>query len=45
MKRRRFFLVYQAGIANVFEVKSLNLANYGRDAKRVYQADFRTANK
>jgi hypothetical protein len=35
-------LVYQAGIANVFEVESFNLADYGRDAKRLIQADFRT---
>ena len=35
-------LVYQAGIANVFAVTSLNLADYGRDAKRLIQGDFRT---
>lgn len=35
-------LVYQAGIANVFEVKAFNLANYGRDAKRLLQSDFHT---
>lgn len=35
-------LVYQAGIANVFEVESFNLVDYGRDAKRLIQADFRT---
>lgn len=40
---KKFFLVYQAGIANVFQVKAFNLADYGRDAKRVYQGDFRTA--
>ena len=34
-------LVYQAGIANVFEVSSFNLANYGRDTKRLLQSDFR----
>jgi hypothetical protein len=38
----RAFLVYQAGIANVFEVDCFNLANYGREAKRVLQPDFRT---
>jgi hypothetical protein len=43
MKRRRFVLVYQAGIANVFQVKSFNLSDYGRNALRVYQGDFRTA--
>ena len=35
-------LVYQAGLANVFEVTSLNLSDYGRDAKRLMQADFRS---
>jgi len=34
-------LVYQAGIANVFEVESANLADFGRDAKRLMQADFK----
>lgn len=37
------FLIYQAGIANVFEVACLNLADYGRDARRLYQGDFRGA--
>ena len=36
-------LVYQAGIANVFTVKCLNLAAYGRDAVRVYQGDISNA--
>ena len=36
-------LVYQVGIANVFQVSAFNLADYGRDARRVYQGDFRTA--
>ena len=36
-------LVYQAGIANVFEVGSFNMASYGRGAKRLYQGDFRGA--
>jgi hypothetical protein len=36
-------LVYQAGIANVFQVACFNLAPYGREAKRVYQGDFRGA--
>ena len=35
-------LVYQAGIANVFAVASLNLADYGRDAVRLLQSDFKT---
>ena len=34
------FLVYQAGIANVFDVQCLNLSSYGRDARRLYQGDF-----
>ncbi len=37
----RAFLVYQAGIANVFSVTAHNLSDYGRDAKRLVQADFR----
>ena len=37
---KRVMLVYQAGIANVFEVTSFNLADYGRDARRIYQGDF-----
>ena len=36
-------LVYQAGIANVFQVASFNLSDYGRDAKRLYQGDFNSA--
>jgi hypothetical protein len=43
MKRRRFVVVYQGGIANVFEVACFNLAPYGRDAKRIYQGDFHGA--
>jgi len=42
VKVRRAVLVYQAGIANVFAVTSFNLANYGRDAHRLLQSDFRT---
>lgn len=38
----RYMLVYQAGIANVFFVRAFNLADYGRDARRVLQSDFRT---
>lgn len=38
----RAFLVYQAGIANVFEVDCFNLASYGREAKRLMQSDFRS---
>jgi len=35
-------LVYQAGIANVFTVESFNLSDFGRNAERIMQADFRT---
>lgn len=38
----RVVLVYQAGICNVFHVTSFNLSDYGRDAVRIYQGDFRT---
>jgi hypothetical protein len=40
MSEQRMVVVYQAGIANVFKVKSFNLADYGRDAERVYQGTF-----
>lgn len=40
---KRAALVYQAGIANVFAVDSWNLSDYGREAQRVYQGDFKTA--
>lgn len=33
-------LVYQAGIANVFEVESFNLSDYGRNARRLLQHAF-----
>ena len=39
---KRAMLVYQAGIANVFEVKCFNLGSFGRYAKRLLQADFRS---
>lgn len=39
---RRVVLVYQAGIANVFEVDCFNLSDYGRNARRLVQGDFRT---
>jgi hypothetical protein len=42
-RRDRYVLVYQAGIANVFRVTSFNLADYGRDAVRLVQSDFRSA--
>ena len=42
VQARRIVLVYQAGIANVFEVDSLNMSDYGRNAKRLMQADFRS---
>jgi hypothetical protein len=37
----RAMLVYQAGIANVFEVDCFNLNPAGRVAKRLMQGDFR----
>ena len=40
---RVFALVYQAGIANVFEVRCANYGTFGRDAERMYQGDFRSA--
>jgi hypothetical protein len=42
-RRSRYVLVYQAGLANVFRVTSFNLSDYGRDAERLLQSDFRTA--
>lgn len=42
MRVKRAVLVYQAGIANVFDVISFNMADYGREAKRLIQSDFRT---
>jgi len=39
---KRAVLVYQAGIANVFEVDCFNMASFGRNAKRIMQADFRS---
>jgi hypothetical protein len=38
----RAVLVYQAGIANVFAVTCFNMADFGRDAKRLLQGDFRS---
>jgi len=38
---KRAVLVYQAGIANVFEVDCFNMSDYGREAKRLLQSDFR----
>ena len=40
---RKFVLVYQAGIANVFSVLAFTVKDEGRDAKRIYQGDFHTA--
>ncbi len=42
LKTKRAMLVYQVGIANVFAVTSFNLADFGRDARRLLQSDFRT---
>jgi hypothetical protein len=38
---KRAVLVYQGGIANVFEVECFNLCDYGRGARRLVQSDFR----
>ena len=37
MTKRKVVLVYQGGIANVFEVDSFNMAPYGRNARRLLQ--------
>lgn len=39
---KKYALIYQAGIANVFEVETLNLNKEGRNAKRILQSDFRS---
>lgn len=39
-KVHRAVLVYQGGIANVFAVRSFNLSDYGRDARRLLQHAF-----
>jgi len=39
-ERLRFMLVYQAGLANVFQVDCFNLSPFGRNARRVMQSDF-----
>lgn len=41
--RAKFMLVYQGCIANLFRVSCFNLSDFGRDAQRVFQGDFRTA--
>lgn len=41
-KIERAVLVYQAGIANVFAVECFNSNPFGRNAKRLLQADFRS---
>ncbi len=38
-----FALIYQAGIANVFACRTANYGTFGREAKRLYQGDFRGA--
>lgn len=43
IKQRRYMLVYQAGLANVYCVRAFNLSDYGRDANLIYQGDFRSA--
>ena len=41
-RNKKYALVYQAGIANVFRVNCFNQANYGRNATRILQLDFHT---
>jgi hypothetical protein len=40
---KKYAIVYQAGIANVFQVNCFNDANYGRNANRVLQDCFKFA--
>jgi hypothetical protein len=40
---KKFMLVYQAGIANLFQVEQFTLTHEGRGARRLYQGDFRSA--
>lgn len=41
--RRSYAIVYQGGIANLFDIQCANSNPFGRDAKRIFQGDFRTA--
>lgn len=43
MPSKKFILVYQAGIANLFEVDGFEPYPESRINQRVYQGDFRTA--
>lgn len=43
LNQRKFVLVYQVGIANIFEVQCFNLSDYGREAKRIFQGTFQQA--
>ena len=40
MGHQVFALIYQAGIANVFRIRTGNLGTWGRDARRIYQGSF-----
>ena len=42
LKVTKAVLVYQCGIANVFMVSDINMADIGRDARRLLQGDFRS---
>lgn len=44
-RKLRIVLVYQAGLANVFRVTSFNLSDYGRDARRIMQSDFKSCER
>ena len=39
-EEKRAVLVYQNGLANVFEVDSFNMADFGRNARRLFQHSF-----
>lgn len=39
----KVMLVYQGGIANVFRVDCFNLADFERNAERLYRGSFRAA--
>lgn len=41
MDKRKAVLVYQGGIANVFEVNCLSMTPFGRVARRLLQSDFK----
>jgi hypothetical protein len=44
-KVKKAMVVYQGGMANLFEVKCFNLNPFGRNAKSIYQGTFDECNK